>query len=58
MSGLDTALSMLNLRPPDERDANYDDDCAEIRGMKKDTEEELSRLREAESEGKYLRRLR
>ena len=43
---------MLALRPADERDANYDDDYAEIKGMKTDTEEELRRLREAESEGK------
>ena len=52
LNGLETALSMLALRPADERDANYDDDYAEIKGMKTDTEEELRRLREAESEGK------
>ena len=52
LKGLKTALSMLASRPVDEMDANYDDDCAEIRGMITDTEEELRRLREAESDDK------
>jgi len=52
LNGLQTALSMVVLRPADERDANYEDDYAEIIGMITDTEEELRRLREAEFKGK------
>ena len=52
LNDLQTALSMVVLRPADERDANYEDDYAEIIGIITDTEEELRRLREAEFKGK------